>query len=282
MPQRPRSHQLESLATTHLESMFREKGWIVERLREDYGEDLFVRIFQRGRATNFSFFVQSKATDSARVVRNFGEKCISVRITSDHARHWLGMGQPVLLTIYDSINRVTYWETVQTYLESDAGPILSASKRTVTVHIPMTNVLDPRGLNRIQTRTEKRFWRLEAQKTGVTALLRNISDVWGVKINYDAEKGVMVLPDGRFNPSGTGGAYIFLFGDCGSDLIATCNRHGLDPEKFAQNALKSGLKLLNQIITVGKAEVRLPNGTTKLYTSARQFLDECAARNEEP
>ena len=64
MPRRPRSHHLEDLSRNRVHDAFTAVGWTVEDLRKDYGEDLFVRIFQDGRATLLCFFVQAKATDN--------------------------------------------------------------------------------------------------------------------------------------------------------------------------------------------------------------------------
>ena len=64
MPKRTHSHELEDLSIVRLHQAFKEKGWTVEDLRKDYGEDLFVRLFNNGATTPLSFFVQAKGTDN--------------------------------------------------------------------------------------------------------------------------------------------------------------------------------------------------------------------------
>ena len=53
MPRRPRQHILEDLARAELHRVFEEFGWAVEDLKKDYGEDLLVRIFDKGVATPY-------------------------------------------------------------------------------------------------------------------------------------------------------------------------------------------------------------------------------------
>ncbi len=55
MTTRPRSHQLESLSRTKVREVFERAGWTIEDLGADYGEDLFVRIFKKGKQRRYHF-----------------------------------------------------------------------------------------------------------------------------------------------------------------------------------------------------------------------------------
>lgn len=56
MPQRPRSHELETESKNFLRDFF-PSSWIIHESKEDYGEDLRIEIFARGGATGLEFLV---------------------------------------------------------------------------------------------------------------------------------------------------------------------------------------------------------------------------------
>lgn len=121
MPKRPRQHVLEDLARARLHRDFSSIGWSVEDLDKDYGEDLLVRVFEGNRATPWSFYVQSKATDRLDKLRLKDGLHLAVPLASAHLQHWSLFWEPVVLTVYDAKRDVTYWEVVQSHLESRSG-----------------------------------------------------------------------------------------------------------------------------------------------------------------
>ena len=125
MPSRPRSHSLEDVSIAHLTSCFAGVGWTTERLSSDYGEDLLVRVFERTRATEYSFFVQAKATDNLSQFLIHDGEVISFPIDGDHAKYWLHFWEPVILTVYDAASHVTYWTCIQDYLKKRLFRVLS-------------------------------------------------------------------------------------------------------------------------------------------------------------
>lgn len=62
MPQRPGSHELETEAKSYLREFF-PSSWTIHESKHDYGEDIRIEIFPRGRATGLEFLVQVKATE---------------------------------------------------------------------------------------------------------------------------------------------------------------------------------------------------------------------------
>jgi hypothetical protein len=48
MAKRPRSHVIEDLAAAKISAEFSKLGWTVEPIRQDYGEDFVVTIFENG------------------------------------------------------------------------------------------------------------------------------------------------------------------------------------------------------------------------------------------
>lgn len=266
MPKRPREHRLEDLALTKLHTIFHGKGWIPEEIKRDYGEDLFVRIFDRGRTTNLSFFVQCKATDSLKMIHDKGELFIPVRITTDHLRHWSRLWQPVLLTIYDAKTEVTYWEMIHTQLESDRVPFPNTRSQRVSIRVPALNTLDSSGLKRIHLRTKKRFARLDAEKEGAKLLLEVISEKWGVKIEYDVRNEMIGLPDGRFRKSKRSGVEYYFFGSLHKLIARASSLTGLKPQRLIEEAVSSTLDIHEEILAKGQAEVVMADGSKKLYT----------------
>jgi hypothetical protein len=150
MPKRPRQHVLEDLARARLHRDFSTVGWTVERLEADYNEDFLVRIFEAGRTTPWSFFVQSKATDRIGKFRMNDGRYLTLRLHSKHVRHWTRFAEPVVLTVYDAKKDVTYWEAIQSHLESTGDPDASSNKSTMAVRVPTDNLLDSDGLRRLK------------------------------------------------------------------------------------------------------------------------------------
>ena len=137
MPKKPRSHQLESEARIRLKEIFGcVHGWSVEDLHQDYGEDILVRIFRHQRATPFSFYIQSKATDSLFRFRTRSSK-FSVPLSKAHVRHWAKFWEPVFLTFYDSKSGKTYWECIQVFVDSEKGrKRLNGTGKYMCVDVP--------------------------------------------------------------------------------------------------------------------------------------------------
>jgi hypothetical protein len=116
MPNRPRSHILEDQARAQLIKLFSNAGWSVEQLNADYGEDFLVRIFDNGKSTPWSFFVQSKATDNITKFKIQKRSAFSYPLKVKHLSHWEHFSTPVLITLTDVKSGNVYWECVQTYL----------------------------------------------------------------------------------------------------------------------------------------------------------------------
>src|SRR4051812_24653587 len=112
MPKRTREHELEALSRHQLHDLFIKAGWTVEDIQHDYGEDLFVRIFNQGHATHWTFFVQAKATDHIERYRSKDGKSLSYPLDRDHLDSWVKFWEPVILTLWDAQSGVTYWAAI--------------------------------------------------------------------------------------------------------------------------------------------------------------------------
>ncbi|MBV8274034.1 MAG: DUF4365 domain-containing protein [Verrucomicrobia bacterium] len=175
---RPHSHRLEDQSRGSLRKVFVDLGWTVEDLNEDYGVDMLVRIFIDEKATEYSFFVQLKATEHVgkRIATKQGH--ISCRIKTSHLEHWSRFWEPVLLIIWDAKQQRFYWECVQTVIERSRFPI-GAGRKTVSIPIPAANMLDEEGIRRIVGLTKKRFRRFLREEAAAQVLLRVLrSQMW--------------------------------------------------------------------------------------------------------
>ena len=72
-PRRVWQHQFEDRSESELSDVLQSVGWVIERLRHDYGEDLYARPFENGNPTGHDFFVQLKGTDDIGQYGKFGK-----------------------------------------------------------------------------------------------------------------------------------------------------------------------------------------------------------------
>lgn len=197
MPKKPRSHQLESIARGKLKEILDGGcGWSVEDLHRDYGEDLLVRIFQQRKATPFSFYIQSKSTDSITRMRRRSSK-FSVPVSKAHARQWAKFWEPVFVTLYDAKSQKTYWECIQIFLATENGKKrLKSSGNTIVIDVPEANVLDDVGVKRMFHITKSRFQRHHYETNGVEILFSLLEERAGLKVvDYNFRTGILLMED---------------------------------------------------------------------------------------
>jgi hypothetical protein len=237
MPKRPREHILEDLARAALLEAFASVGWTTEDLDEDYGEDMLVRIFDENAATPFAFFIQSKATDHIeRFMAREGDH-LSFSVKSEHAEHWGQFWEPVVLAVYDAKSKQTYWEVIQTFLESKASQSAGSAARSIHVQVPLENRMDVEGLKRLKNRTKRRFARFELQQEGAKVLIDALKEMWGVEIIYCPEEGILIVPIGQFVADSSGGRRLTAFGRYAVRLEAMQRKFAVPPEHYVERSL---------------------------------------------
>ncbi len=270
MPKRPRSHALEDIAGAQLRNVFSTAGWTTERLRSDYGEDFLVRIFDDGEATELSFFVQSKSTESLVGQMTSGGTLISVRVSVQHANHWQRFAEPVLIAVYDATTEMTYWEIVQDYLDERVGPDREDAETRV-VHVPVENVLNEAGVRSIRRRTRRRAGRLQTQRDAMSAFLDAIEEHWGVKVENGADSENFILPSGKFFPEPSGEAQVVFFGELARRLDDVCRRREMAPEDVLVSALDKMLDDVEKLRLGTPVRVSIPGGGSKEVDSLPEF-----------
>ncbi len=248
MPKRTRAHILEKQSRNHLHKVFTDIGWVVEDIRQDYGEDLFVRIFDQGNATPLAFFVQAKATDNITKYMSADRSRLSFPIQTDHLIHWKDFWEPVFLTVWDAKTDITYWECIQSFLDKIShGSATLFSRKSLRVSIPIENQLTEVSLGRIHARTGARFRRFEAEREGAQQLLNRIKEKWGVEIQYGPQEGILMLPKGHFVHDEPGGWDIVFFGRLAA-LIRRIERLGVPQEKILDHALDAYRQVIDAFL----------------------------------
>lgn len=138
---RTREHIIADLSVNHAERYALLCGYTVEHPRSDYGYDLLLSTYNsQGEPENGEVRIQLKATDSLLMLKN--KKFVSWRILRSDLARWLQDPFPVILIVYDARNESAYWLLVQRYFEQIAGFNLFAAPVTLSVKIPVGNVLD--------------------------------------------------------------------------------------------------------------------------------------------
>jgi hypothetical protein len=240
MPKRTRSHELEDLSIVRLHQAFEEKGWTVEDLRKDYGEDLFVRLFHNGATTPLSFFVQAKATDNLAKYVDSSTKEIRFPVETGHLSHWVRFSEPVLLTIWDSRSDKTHWVCIQNALETHFVRKAAISKnRTMRVSVPAANLLNADGLKRIEGITKLRFARIEREKQGSSLLVERLRQELGEKIEYDGGRGAL------FVETSDGGLEMHLTGDMTKMILKMSQESNRSPRAFVEGMIDDEHKRLS-------------------------------------
>jgi hypothetical protein len=128
-PLRPEPHNLQTLSERFFENCL-PRDWVSETIKNDYGVDLRVDIFEDGRATGLEFLVQLKS--SKRAANDQLEK---IRLNLTTYNHLVNKLQVVMLVKYIEETNEAYW-----ILLRDVPPPEQMQK-TFTVYIPKANAL---------------------------------------------------------------------------------------------------------------------------------------------
>jgi hypothetical protein len=138
---RTREHVIADLSVHHVEGFVLRCGWTVERMRHDYGIDLYMETYNAdGEVENGWVRFQSKATDSLK--RSADGNVIAVRLQWRDLLFWLNELEPVIVVVYDARDDQAFWLDVQEYFRHQPWGTRAGATTTVTVHVPVSNVLN--------------------------------------------------------------------------------------------------------------------------------------------
>ncbi len=207
---------------------------------------------------------------------NFG-----VSLPWEHVAHWATFWEPVVLTVYDAVADVTYWEVIQSQLESRDEVNVAEAGASLTIHVPTENLVDAYGLQRLRNRTRKRFERFDTQKEGARVLAYELKRQWGVVVEYDPEVGILELPEGRFVPDRRGGSVVTAFGRLGALLARVQEKGGLKTDRDVEEALRRLWKVVTSLERGEKVAVSERGGTMVRELGSLADLREHYARLED-
>lgn len=147
--QRTRQHIIADLSANHVERHIFSCGFAAELRWYDYGIDMTLYFYSpNGEPQNEQVFLQLKATDHLKLSHD-GKKIV-FRLDCRDLDYWLHAPSPVILVVYDAKAEKAYWLYVQAHFEADTSLKAWKTQRTITVKLPMENVVDKSAVLRFQ------------------------------------------------------------------------------------------------------------------------------------
>ncbi|HEX3249671.1 MAG TPA: DUF4365 domain-containing protein [Pyrinomonadaceae bacterium] len=143
MVKRPQTSQTAEKAVLFVEAILNEVNWVSNRLHQDFGIDLHVKVFEangRRRGLPWDFFIQVKGTTKLRLSGD----TIRLNVDKEHLLDWYDSRLPVLLVLCDVASDEGYWLWVKEYLDSidydwEEG-------KYIELHFPKDNQFTPDSL----------------------------------------------------------------------------------------------------------------------------------------
>ncbi len=159
---RTREHVIADLSVNYTERPILLCGYSLERIKSDYGLDLLM--FTYGADGGFEdgvVFLQVNATDGLKRPPKGGS--IPFRVERADLEYWASQLFPVILVVYDAQSDVAYWVYVQAYMEALPPRRRKSLGATVTLPVPLKNVLTVDAVRRFAQFKES----IQAQTKGV-------------------------------------------------------------------------------------------------------------------
>jgi Domain of unknown function (DUF4365) len=148
---RTREHVLADLSINYLERQVLLCGGSVQRMHSDYGYDLIMSTFKpNGEIEAGVIFFQVKATDNLPLLAD--GKTVSWVVSRRDPLLWVSEAFPVILVDYDGRRDRALWLHVQAYFAGHPAADLFLAGETINVHLPVTNRLNRRSVQRIVQR----------------------------------------------------------------------------------------------------------------------------------
>ncbi len=144
---RTREHVIADLSVNHVERFILRCGWVGRRMNPDYGIDLYMETYtDQGEIENEGVWFQLKATDKINILGKM--QAIPVRMEWRDLLFWLNERMPGILVIYDAMQDRAWWLHLQEALSALKQKSRGRLTDTVTLHIPLANILDEAAIRR--------------------------------------------------------------------------------------------------------------------------------------
>jgi hypothetical protein len=167
MPQRPRQHELDTEAIDYIRNKLPTR-WTREEIKNDYGKDLFVEIFENGEATALEFRIQSKGHEHF-VIRHKDQVIQQLEVSK--LNYYEQLPLPVLLVSYSSQKKQARYLWIKPYIhqvldkERPHWRELSGDSK-VSIRIPLSNVFDELSYEDILRHVETEIVKIRGLGTG--------------------------------------------------------------------------------------------------------------------
>jgi hypothetical protein len=151
----------ERISRKQFEEFLETNEWITGSVDPDLGEDILVRIYDKGISTGISFYTQLKSTDNIqKYVLKSGS--ISYPIKVKDLIHWDAQALPVLLVIWDICQRKGWWIEITNAIAGLTARNDSwrskDPKKTVKIHIPLDHELNDINLQNLRQTFADHFY----------------------------------------------------------------------------------------------------------------------------
>jgi hypothetical protein len=140
----------ESISRNQFKAFLELHEFITGDIAPDLGEDILVRIYDRGVSTGLSFYVQLKSVDDIeKHVLKSGD--ISYPFEVKDLQHWAVRAVTVFLVIWDVKRNQGWWIWINDAIKflQESNPDWKQNE-TVNVHIPLGNELYESGLKDVR------------------------------------------------------------------------------------------------------------------------------------
>ncbi|MEN8221517.1 MAG: DUF4365 domain-containing protein [Pseudomonadota bacterium] len=142
---RTREHIIADISVNYVEHFIVTKGFSVERVQGDYGYDLVMFTYDTdGEIENGQVYLQLKATDHINKIDN---SKVAFSVSTKDLNLWLEEPMPVILILYDAIQKEAYWLYVQAYFEKHK---INLNQKYITVYFDMKNALNEETINQFR------------------------------------------------------------------------------------------------------------------------------------
>ena len=143
MPLRPRQHEIETEAVDFIRGKLPSR-WTREEVKNDYGNDLFVEIFENGAATALEFRIQSKGHETFEIRH---KDQVIQQLEVSQLNYYDQLTLPVLLIAYSCKEKQAKYLWIKQYIlkildkEKPKWRELNGNSK-ISIHIPLKNVFD--------------------------------------------------------------------------------------------------------------------------------------------
>jgi tetratricopeptide (TPR) repeat protein len=141
-------HDFEEISEAQFTLFIKEVlRWTVDRFGRDYGEDLFLRIFEDGNPTGHDFYVQLKGTDSIQQYALKNSPSFSYSVDLVCLNQWQGYQWPVVFVLWDITQKTGYWLHIQPFVHETLHSKPTWSDNSSNAKNPKRNIRIPRSNN---------------------------------------------------------------------------------------------------------------------------------------